>query len=107
MERDFDLGLDARELAINHLHEVLPFCLDWEHEEAESPEFRTHVASIFFSLIDDVLIPTSSAGGGGDTSSLSWDGKNDDEKVEARRHALFHRAYQLAKGGAGGYGRKK
>ena len=107
MERDFDLGLEARELAINHLHEVLPYCLDWNREDAESPEFRTHVASIFFSLIDSVTTPSFSAGGGGDNSSLRWDGKNDDEEAEAQRRDLFHKAYLIAKGGGGGYGRKK
>ena len=107
MERDFDLGLDARELAINHLHEVLPYCLEWEREDAESPEFRTRVASIFFSMIDNVTTPTSSGGGGGETSNLRWDGKNDDEETENLRRKFFHRAYQIAKGGGGGYGRKK
>ena len=106
MERDFDLGLEARELAINHLHEVLPYCLDWDREDAESPEFRTHAASIFFSLIDSVTTPTSSSGGGGDTSGLRWDGKNDDEEADTQRRALFHRAYLIAKGGAGGYKQK-
>ncbi|MBQ0056261.1 MAG: hypothetical protein KBT20_01280 [Bacteroidales bacterium] len=92
---------------MKQLHEVLPFCLDWEREEAESPEFRTHVASIFFSLIDSVATPTSSASGGGDNSSLRWDGKNDDEEADAQRRALFHRAYLMVKGGTGGYIYKK
>lgn len=106
MERDFDLGLDARELAINHLHEVLPYCLEWEREDAESPEFRAHVANIFFSLIDNVTTPTSSGGGGGSSSEGRWDGKNDDEETENLRLSYFHRAYQMVKRG-GGYGRKK
>ena len=86
---------------------MLPYCLDWDREDAERPEFRTHVASIFFSLIDSVTTPTSSTGGGGDTSSLRWDGKNDDEENENLRRALFSKAYQIVKCGRSGYGLKK
>lgn len=74
-------------------------------EDTEIPELRTHVASNFFCLIERMT--TASVGGGSDTFGLKWDGKNDDEKTESRRQDLYHRAYQIIKGGTGGYGRKK
>lgn len=100
MNRGFDLGLEAQEIAAAYLPDILSTCFRWDEDLAESPDFRNTVVSIFLSLLDSVTTPTPSGGGGGGSSSSEsrWDGKKPDESEQDYLRRTFIHAYSVASG---------
>ena len=108
MNRGYDLGLEAQEIAEAFLPDILSTCFRWDENLAESPDFRNTVVSVFLSLLDSVTTPTSSGGGGGGSSSSEsrWDGKKPDESEQDYLRRAFNHAYSVARGSKG-LGRKR
>lgn len=100
MNRGFDLGLEAQEIAAAFLPDILSTCFRWDENLAESPDFRNTVVGVFLSLLDSVTTPTPSGGGGGGSSSSEnrWDGKKPDESEQDYLHRTFILAYSIVSG---------
>lgn len=103
MNRGYDLGLEAQEIAAAFLPDILSTCFRWDENLAESPDFRNTVVRVFLSLLDSVTTPTSSGGGGGGSSSSEsrWDGKKPDESEQDYLRRTFIHAYSVVSGSKG------
>lgn len=107
MDRAKEYGLNAFELSSAYLSQILSIDFGWNREEAENPQFRNSVVSVFVQLINQVTTPTCSGGGGGGSSDHGWDGKNPEELERDYLRRMFRHAYDIVKGGGYKNGRKR
>ena len=107
MDRAKEYGLNAFELSSAYLSQILSIDFGWNREEAENPQFRNSVVSVFVQLINQVTTPTSSGGGGGGSSDHGWDGKNPEEQERDYLRRMFRHAYDIVRGGGYKNGRKR